>query len=106
MATKPITPKEAFEKKFIPDEVITIFNDLIQLNLSQEGTAKFKQEDVIERIIDSGFVSKEDKQTIFDKKWLDVEVIYQRNGWDVEYDKPGFNEDYSAYFIFKCPKNS
>ncbi len=36
----------------------------------------------------------------FEKGWLDVETLYEENGWDVEYDKPGFNESYPATFTF------
>jgi len=39
---------------------------------------------------------------IFDKGWLNVEEVYRAAGWAVEYDKPGFNESYSATFTFKC----
>jgi hypothetical protein len=40
-------------------------------------------------------------QTIWENKWLDVEDEYRKNGWEVEYDKPGLGESYPARFIFK-----
>jgi hypothetical protein len=40
------------------------------------------------------------RNEIFKKGWLDVEEIYGKAGWKVEYDKPGYNEDYAAHFIF------
>jgi len=45
---------------------------------------------------------------IFDNHWLDVEPIFEDCGWKVEYDKPGFNENYPATFKFtpKREKNS
>lgn len=40
-------------------------------------------------------------QTVWENKWLDVEDEYRKNGWEVEYDKPGLGESYPARFIFK-----
>ena len=37
---------------------------------------------------------------IFDKGSLNVETIYRKDGWNVEYDKPGYNESYDASFKF------
>jgi hypothetical protein len=31
---------------------------------------------------------------------MDVEDVYQKAGWEVEFDKPGYNEDYEANFKF------
>ena len=36
--------------------------------------------------------------------WLDVEGIYRKAGWDVEYDSPGYCEDYPATFKFRKKK--
>ena len=30
-----------------------------------------------------------------------IEPLYREKGWNVEYDKPGYNEFYKARFIFK-----
>lgn len=40
------------------------------------------------------------RQFIFDKHWLDIEDTYRKAGWNVEYDKPGYCENYDAYFVF------
>ena len=40
-------------------------------------------------------------QTIWENRWLNVEDEYRKNGWEVEYDKPGLDEIYPARFIFK-----
>ena len=44
------------------------------------------------------------RSTLFDNNWLDIEPIYRRAGWVVEYDKPAYCEDYPATFTFKLPK--
>ena len=40
-------------------------------------------------------------EKVFKNKWLDVEEVYRKAGWKVEYDKPGYCEDYEAYFVFE-----
>ena len=40
------------------------------------------------------------RKEIYDKNWLDVEDVYESAGWKVEYDKPGYNENYEPTFTF------
>ncbi len=44
------------------------------------------------------------RKQLFEKGWLDVEPIFKKAGWDVEYDKPGYNESYPATFKFSRKK--
>lgn len=37
----------------------------------------------------------------FDQGWMDFEPIYEAQGWKVQYDKPGWDETYDAFFEFK-----
>ena len=50
---------------------------------------------------DSGKLKRAD---VFSNHWLDVEDIYREQGWNVEYDKPTYNETYDAYFVFSVKK--
>jgi hypothetical protein len=104
MATiQPITPQEVVAKKLeqIPDVVIQVFNNLIAKNFNG-SEAKIKQNDVIDAIrTEDETISK---SMIFDNHWLDVEDIYRKLGWTVEYDKPAYNEDYAPHFIFTFKK--
>lgn len=97
MAVKPIRPNEAIGKKLesMPDAVIEAFNELISEHFDN-GEARFKKNEVVTRIVSKGV----EKKAIFANHWLDVEEIYEKAGWDVEYDKPGYNETYEAEFIF------
>jgi hypothetical protein len=99
---KPITPAQAGYKKgkTIPDAVFNAFNQLIQEKLGEAGAVTIKQNEVMERILklQPGL----SRQEIFNKHWLDVEPFYRKAGWHVEYDKPGFNESYDAYFVFSA----
>lgn len=44
------------------------------------------------------------RREVFIMRLLDVEQAYREYGWNVKYDKPGFNESYESFFIFKKPK--
>lgn len=104
---KPISPKDAKLKKLasIPDEVIAAFNETIIAHMSQ-GQSCFTQKEVVQlaysKLKASG--STITIQGIYNNHWLDVEPMYRKEGWKVEYDKPGYNEDYEASFTFVAPK--
>ena len=94
-----ISPNEvvAQKQKNIPEIVFEAFNELIAENFTG-SSAIVKQDDVIGLILSkSGFLSR---QEVFDKGWLNVEEVYEEVGWDVVYDKPGYNETYKAFWIF------
>jgi len=91
MAVKPITPDDLADREF-PDEVIEAFNELIV-----EGAGRVVQREVVDRIVSKMCVTDGE---IFEKGWLNVEETYRKAGWDVVYDKPGFNETYRAFFMF------
>ena len=109
MAIKPITPRQVVKQKAIniPDEVIKAFNDMIAKHWSG-NYSEFKQEDVLNLIVDnfleSGTYNLPTKEAIklmiFAEHWLDVEEIYRKSGWSVEYDRPGYDETYPATFRF------
>lgn len=114
-----ITPSQVASKKneIIPSFVIDAFNTLIAANFNH-GRSDFSQTELMDLIWDkaltSGYVKilegveeeilsakKKLKDEIFKKHWLDVEPIYEKAGWKVEYDKPGYNESGDAYFRLK-----
>lgn len=101
----PITPAEARSRKAesIPPEVFAAFNKLIVHFLSPTGSATFTQESVIEQILAGTFPENyaARRQELFDLGHLDVEDVYRDAGWKVTYDKPGYNETYSATFTFE-----
>lgn len=106
LVSKPITPKEAILKKceVIPYQVIDAFNELISINLVN-GIARFNQEDIVkltlEKMKETNIHGKK-----FEYSWLNVEAIYEAAGWKVEYDKPGFNENYKATFTFSIKSDT
>lgn len=93
-----ISPSEAnaVRKGSIPDVVLETFNRLIVKNLSIGGRATVYQKDVVAALTAAGL----SRDQIFENHWLDVEDSYRDAGWKVAYDKPGYCEDYDAYFVF------
>jgi hypothetical protein len=99
--TSPVTPNEVkhLAAAIFPQEVIEAFNYEIVKHYVN-GSAKVLQRDVVESLVKSGFA----KYDIFKNGWLNVEEIYRGAGWDVEYDRPGYDESYDAFFLFKKAK--
>lgn len=95
---KPIRPSQVVEvqTRQIPDGVFEIFNELISQNWDGERSL-VKQDVVVQRVLKKYDIARSE---IFDKRYLDVESSYRKAGWNVEYDKPGFNEDGQAIFTF------
>jgi hypothetical protein len=96
---QPITPGEVvlLKGKQIPTGVIRAFNEMIAMRWN--GHSATIQQPEIVSAIQAMLNCERDK--IFDNGWLEVEEIYREAGWEVEYDKPGYNEYYDAYFVFK-----
>lgn len=102
MTMKPITPDEALATvEHIPDTVIETFNETIRRNLDPNSrVATVYQKDIVDRLIAVGL----DRAEVFAWGWLNVEGAFREAGWDVEYDKPGYNETYDAHWRFRAPK--
>ncbi len=103
---KPLTPQEVAKQKqeSIPDEVITIVNELLVKhwsNITKQAT--IKQDEIVSLIVDRLEVEREH---VFESGWLDFETIFRSHGWEVTHDQPGYNESYDAYFEFKQPTPS
>jgi hypothetical protein len=103
VAVKPIKPSEVVSRKMetLPPEVITVFNNLIAKNWNG-SEAVVKQTDAADAIASALGI---ERQVVFDNHYLDVEHIYQKEGWRVIYDKPGYNESYEAFFKFRQPQS-
>lgn len=102
MTIKPITPAEAMKQKRteIPDEIVQIVNDMLVQKLSianpTSGITLF-QKDILDRAAEALDMTTSE---IFARNWMDIEPIFRDAGWDVEYDKPAYNESYDAFFAF------
>ena len=98
---RPITPSQVVELKqeAMPEEVIEAFNELIIKNWNGH-VAKITKNAVINLIIEK--LGKEDKYrtVISDKHYLDVEDIFEKAGWEVEFSIPSVDYCYDGWFRF------
>ena len=92
----PIKPSDVSET-VIPEFVFTAVNKLIKLNWNGKS-ATITQEEIVKEILATTNAARNE---IFENHWLDFEQAYQAAGWKVHFDKPGYNESYKAFFVFK-----
>jgi hypothetical protein len=99
---EPIKPSEVVQ--IIPEWVIAGANECIlehYRELAKES--KFTQNELIDFVLKKA-PEGVTRQTLFDNCWLDIEPIYRKVGWRVNYDSPAYCETYEANFTFKVPK--
>ncbi|HUS40049.1 MAG TPA: hypothetical protein VMX74_11390 [Pirellulales bacterium] len=96
---EPIKPHEVVEakKNAMPSEVIECFNELIAEKWNGRS-ATIKQSEAANRIAKRMNV---DTQYLYASGFMDVEDVFRDVGWKVTYDKPGYNETYTATFEFR-----
>lgn len=95
----PMTPDEieTLTTEVRPPVVFEAFNTLIGRNWNGRSATIF-QRDVVDLIL--RLAPELTQQAVFDDHMLDVETAYRHAGWQVRYDKPGWNETYAASFVF------
>ena len=101
----PITPQDAMKQKrlSIPPEVFEAFDELITRNIDISGVAIVLQDDAIERVCHKLGITTGTELTrgdVYKNGWMDVEEDYREAGWEVEYDRPAYYENYDAGYIF------
>lgn len=99
MSVKPISPDEVVvqKKKDLSDVVIECWNKAIAKNWNGRGPITIRQDLIVIALAEAAGVNR---GKVFENGWLEIESLYRENGWKVEYDKPGYNESYEAYFTF------
>ncbi len=97
---KPISPDEIIADlpKIIPSFVFEAVNNLLKKKF-RGSAVTIKQDDIMNEI--AKLQTTYTKQEIYDNKWMDFESVYAEYGWKVKYDKPGYRENYDAFFEFK-----
>jgi hypothetical protein len=95
----PIRPADvlAVKQRQLPKEVFEAFNELVAESFSN-GSAVVRQNDVIKRILSK--MPGVTRERVFNDGWLNVEDAYRNQGWNVDHDRPGYNEMYEATFTF------
>lgn len=101
---KPISPHECKKEDFFPPEVLEAFNECIQKHFNGR-TSHFKREEVMQLIITKFNRVEIDRAHVYKEKWLDVEDVYRRMGWNVVYEQPSYGDsDFEPYYEFKVKK--
>lgn len=100
--TKPLSPSdvESAKAKTIPPQIIETANALIAERWNGRE-ATFTLHELGKRARDKLGM---DPKTDFEDGHLDIEPIFRKAGWVVEFDRPGYNETYDARFTFRKRK--
>lgn len=100
--TKPITPREALRAAptRIPEVVFEVFNEFLSERARPRRSIRIGQDEVLAALIVKGWTAAEVTEAL-EKGELDVEPHFEKAGWTVKYDKPGYNETYEAHWIFE-----
>ena len=98
--TKPITPQEVakLQAECLPVFVLQTWNELIARNF-KNGRSEVSQNEAVVALMDA-HPGPLNRAAVFTNNWLEIEEVFRQSGWDVTYDKPGYNETYEAKFIF------
>lgn len=94
---QPITPNAARILHHVPDHVLEAVNRLLAERINGNSPITITLTEVKEAIKNTG-------PGTLNQSWLNFEGHYEANGWDVEYDQPGYNESYSANYTFTPKK--
>ncbi len=100
----PITKEEVIKKQEtrIPEIMIETVNKLLVQNYNKNtGKAIIKLSEIMDLVVGDADCGLFTREQIFKNHYLDFEPIYERKGWHVTYDKPGYNEFYEPFYIFK-----
>ena len=97
--TRPITPDEvvALKQENMPDKVIEAFNAFIAEKW--DGSSAYISQNEAARKI-ARFLDISESQ-VYSRHYLDVEDIFRKAGWHVEYDHKGYNEEGEDSFTFR-----
>lgn len=100
MKGRPITPDEV--KRTVPEEVIDVWNALIQD--AWDGQQAIISQTKAVTVIALHMNLCGNPGAVARNGYLDIECIYRDAGWVVNYDKPGYNESYTPTFTFRKKK--
>lgn len=101
---KALSPNEILDHRItvFPPEMIKAVNNLLMKEFNGSSATILSKDIVAEfmKLTNGEYAQSE----IFKNKWLDFETIFQKSGWKVDYDGPGYNESYAAKFNFTPKK--
>lgn len=101
----PITPNEVLENRIykIHPSIIKIVNDILSQRFThKDSSVVIKQKEIVDKFqeLHPDF----SREKLYDEKHMDFEYEFRKFGWDVAYDRPGYNENYEAFYKFSIKK--
>jgi hypothetical protein len=110
MQEKPLTPAEAKKKRIesIPNAVVRAVNSLLDDTTVRFGVTALREAILRELKAEAENYSPETMPdwckftdpTRFPSAWFDFEPIFMKAGWEVSYDRPGYNESGETTWTF------
>lgn len=99
LEVKPYSPTDALENKklAIPPVIIAAVNELLAARYSGRGSVTITQKELLDKVVD---IIPGGSNTIFQMHYFDFEPLFEKTGWRVIYDKPGYNESYEPSWSF------
>lgn len=99
---KPVSPDQLAnqDEHDIHPSMIRAIN--ILLSRFDGYSLNLTQREIVEKFLNLEPNMK--RSDVFDNNYLDFIGIYRRAGWDIVYDRPGYNESYEPNYTFKKSK--
>lgn len=93
----PIKPSDipASKAAYIPPFVFDCFNECITKHYVN-GRSHFTLQEV-QRLVEKACAAA---HVAYETHFMDIESVYEQNGWKVEYDCPSYAESYPSKFTF------
>lgn len=101
--SKVISPDEINFEDSIPEFVIEAVNNILKKEYRGDSVT-ILQKEIMTEVMNLRTDLSLSKEDIYKNHWLDFEPLFRKNGWNVSYDKPGYNESYEARFTFSKKK--
>jgi len=101
---KPLSPDEvsALRPKHILPEIIEAVNKFLCERFNGKNSVKITRNELVSDTI--GLCSKNEKhmtdQILYEKGHLDLESIFEKVGWKVNYESPDRDESFESYYLF------
>lgn len=99
--SNPLTPQEILENREIDHRIIDAVNQILKDKFIGHDL-KITLPEIKDKMVSMfGGINFKD---LFDRKQFDFEKIYEKYGWKVEFDKPGYSENYDSFYMFRPKK--
>ena len=107
MQVTPLTPHEAVQQKLedVPEKVLNCWNKIIKSNLDKTNssvTSRFTLDELAKMISSEMACSFDVAQS---KGWFDLEPLFIKSGWNVQFHRASYADDFDSYFYFEANLN-